>query len=52
MSDDSPHLRLHETLAPDSATDTVTAAESFPNLASFSIDIPKYGSGNVAFRIA
>ena len=52
MSDDSPHLRLDETLAPASAAQAISTAESFTNLASFSIDIPQYGSGNVAVRIA
>jgi len=52
MSDDSPHLRLDETLAPASAAQAISTAESLANLASFSIEIPQYGNGNIAFRIA
>lgn len=52
MSDDSPHLRLDQTLAPDSAAETVSAAGSLANSANFTVDIPGYGSGNIAFRIA
>lgn len=52
MSDDSPHLRLDETLAPGSAAQAVSTAESLAQAASFSIEIPQYGNGNIAFRIA
>mgnify|MGYP000240575509 CR=1 FL=1 len=52
MSDDSPHLRLDETLAPASAAHAISAAETLAKPASFSVDIPQYGKGNIAFRIA
>ena len=52
MSDDSPHLRLDETLAPGSAAQAVSTAESLAQAASFSIEIPQDGNGNSAFRIA
>lgn len=52
MSDNSPHLRLDETLAPAAAAQAVSAAESLANPVSFSVEIPQYGKGNIAFRIA
>ena len=52
MSDNSSHLRLDKTLAPASAAQAVTTAESLANSAGFNIEIPQYGSGSLAFRIA
>ena len=52
MSDNSPHLRLDKTLLPGSAAPAVATAESLANPAGFTVEIPEYGNGNIAFRIA
>lgn len=50
MSDDSDHLRLGKILDPASSTATLAEFKEDKNEA-FTIDVPKYGVGNLTFYI-
>lgn len=53
MSDSSSHLRLDKTLVPESSADPISKLqEGAEQSTAFSVDIPGYGNGSVAFLIA
>lgn len=52
MSDDSAHLRLDKTITPDKTQETLDEFADSPTVASFNVNIPKYGVGLLSFHIA
>ena len=51
VSDNSPHLRLGETLLPDAAKAPIDQITSGARAVCFEVSIPSYGKGNIAFLV-
>lgn len=51
MSDSSAHLRLHRTMPPGEAGAAIEALAGSASGLGFSVDIPRYGKGNMHFLV-
>ncbi len=51
MNNESPHLRLDETLAPAAAEAALSRLGEAGGVAGFNVEIPGYGRGRFVFRV-